>query len=210
MINRDNILNSIKKTDDRLLVSRALDKAEKAKKVNSILHTDFLDPYQHTIVGKVLERIDEIEYYFTGGYDGAERVIAVFSPAFIYGNDTASDIPLKCLEITKSGREIVSHRDYLGALMGLGIKREKIGDILVGEDSCNVVVIGEIAGYIALNLSAVGSVRVKVEIINMEDILWIYILQKRELKNYAIRLSTIITGIIMKTLRKLLTLNMIS
>lgn len=171
MNNRD-ILNSIKNSDDRLLVSRVLDKVEKAEKTNSIQHTDFLDPYQQTVLGRVFERIDQIEFNFTGGYEGAERVIAIFSPAFYFEKDILSDLPLKCLDIKKSGREAASHRDYLGALMGLGIKREKIGDILVGDDFCNVVVMSEIADYIALNLNSAGNSRVCADIISMENMIF--------------------------------------
>jgi RNA-binding protein YlmH len=67
-------------------------------------------------------------------------------------------------------REALTHRDYLGALMGLGIKREKIGDILVSEETCSIIVLNEIADYIFYNLDKVGNTRIKTVITDVDEL----------------------------------------
>ena len=72
--------------------------------------------------------------------------------------------PIVALEIKKDNFSTLSHRDYLGAVMGLGIKREAVGDIFVTEKGCTMAVIRSVAGYIKENLTSVGRGSVKVEI----------------------------------------------
>ncbi|MCX7773935.1 MAG: YlmH/Sll1252 family protein, partial [Clostridia bacterium] len=70
---------------------------------------------------------------------------------------------------TKFHHEL-SHRDYLGALMNLGIKRETIGDILVHPDSCQLIAFADMAQYIVSSLSRVGSLEVEAEIRNLKEL----------------------------------------
>lgn len=132
MINRELILKRILKADDRLLVSRVFDKAQLAIKIQKPVHTDFLDPYQQSIVQTAFLESEDIEYNFNGGFNGAERAVVVFHPVF-FSNEDLSDNFFKVLNIKLNGRDNLSHRDYLGSLMGLGIKREKTGDIILNK-----------------------------------------------------------------------------
>ncbi|RCX16822.1 RNA-binding protein YlmH [Anaerobacterium chartisolvens] len=176
MIKKELILKSISKLEDKLLVSKVLDKVAKSEAANSYAHSDFLDPYQRSLVHGALEHIKGLRYTFWGGYDGAERAIVVFHPDFAYEDEMHDQNPLRLLTIADKSREELSHRDYLGALMSLGIKREKIGDIVVRKDerenSCSVIVLSDIADYICYNLSRIGRARVSVSVedtVNMED-----------------------------------------
>lgn len=171
MFDREFILKKVQKIDDKLLMSKILDKAAKAQKSGSIAHSDFLDPYQRNTIEKALGKDMGLEYEFSGGYIGAERVIIIFRPNFIssYSEDDA-DNPLKVLNITLHGREVLTHRDYLGSLMGLGIKREKIGDILVKDESCAVIVLSEIADFIKYNLLKVSNVKVNADIVSVDQL----------------------------------------
>ncbi len=177
----------LKNAEDKLFASRLMDGIERALKTGRASHTDFMDPARRSLAEKILEKIThknpEIEYYFTGGYEGAERVIAVFSPVFSCKkkhsrgcdvSDPESDPenePFVFIRIKNRGRKNLSHRDYLGALMNLGIKREKIGDILVGEGFSDVVAAREIADYICLNLNRVGNNSVSADIIDREEVI---------------------------------------
>jgi RNA-binding protein YlmH len=171
MINKDVILKRVIKIEDKLIVSKILDKAAKSENIMMITHSDFLDPYQKSIVERAFADLKEINYKFEGGYSGAERVIVIFSPNFMsfdeFGNN---EIPLSVLHIGVNSRNELTHRDYLGALMALGIKREKIGDILISEESGNIIVIDEIADYIKYNLDKIGNSKVAVEIKELNDI----------------------------------------
>lgn len=171
MINRELILKGVTKIDDKLLISKVLDKAEKSNKSEKVTNTGFLDPYERRIIEKAISGIGDFNYAFTGGYTGAERTVLFFCSNFIslnerdlYGNT------FKLLSIILNSRGSLTHRDYLGALLGLGIKREKVGDILVGEESCDIVVLSDIADFIKYNLLKVGNVKVDVEIKDINEL----------------------------------------
>lgn len=164
MMNKNLILKKVSKLEDKLLVSKVLDKALKSEKSRSIVYSDFLDPYQKSITEKALSGVEEFDYFFHGGYPGAEREVIFFRPDFIFEEEDQPDLPFKVVQIRLRSRENLTHRDYLGSLIGLGIKREKIGDILVKEDSCSIIVMNEIADFIIYNLSKVGNVRIDTDL----------------------------------------------
>ncbi len=92
-----------------------------------------------------------------GGYEDAERQMLVYLPEYLdesalYGEDS----PLTCLRATFYQGDSLSHRDFLGALMGAGIARETVGDICVGKESCDFFVSTEIAPYILQNFTSAG------------------------------------------------------
>lgn len=174
-MDKESVLRRIAKAEDRLFVSRLLDKAVKAMNAGVITHSEFLDPYQRTIVEKALSDLPDANILQDGGYPGAERVILVFCPDFVFDGDedytTYMDkhpISVLNLEVKNAGK--LTHRDYLGSLMGLGIKRKKIGDILVKEDGCAIFAMSDIAGYVQYNLSKVGNTRIKVTLGDMEEL----------------------------------------
>lgn len=169
MIDKDVLIRRAGKIEDRLLLSRILDKAVKTENSSEVTHTDFLDPYQRKLVEKTLSDISEVSYDFNGGYEGAEREIIVFRPNFMSEYLDYENF-LKVLKVGIKGRNSPSHRDYLGSLMGLGIKREKIGDILVGDKSCDIIVLSDVAEYLKYNLTKVGNTKVKADICNLDCI----------------------------------------
>jgi RNA-binding protein YlmH len=164
MPDREFLLKKAGKPEDRLFISKILDRAELSERIGKPVHTGFLDPYQQSLVEKVFNGMENIEYDFYGGYSGAERAVTIFRPDFYEPGEAEYDSYLKLLSIKPNSREGLTHRDYLGSLMGLGIKREKTGDIIVGTETCSIVVLNEIAGYIAGNLAKVGNTGVSVEI----------------------------------------------
>lgn len=91
---------------------------------------------------------------FYGGYEDAERVILINLPDYAR---LADNNPLTVIRACKAegGREL-THRDYLGSLVGLGIKRELLGDILVREDGADIIVLSDIAEFILSNYCKAG------------------------------------------------------
>ena len=79
------------------------------------------------------------------------------------------DSPLVCLRATYFEEDILSHRDFLGALMGAGIARETVGDICVGKGCCDFFVTAEIAPYILQNFLSAGRTRVHISMIPLRD-----------------------------------------
>ncbi len=170
MLNKENLLKKFSKIDDRLFISKMLDRALRAEKIRSSVFSDFMDPHHAKLIETAFSEMAEVNYIVDGGYPGAERVIVIFRPDFMSGDSDHEELPIKLVHIALKSRENLNHRDYLGALMGLGIKREKIGDILVREDFCDVLAFEDIAEYIAYNLDKVGNARVEVELRDLEDL----------------------------------------
>ncbi len=83
-----------------------------------------------------------------------------------FNNKYYADFPIKCIKIINTSKFItLKHKDYLGSILGLGIQRNKIGDLIVDENCCYVPVHLEIAEYILYNLEKIGKTSCKVQII---------------------------------------------
>ena len=143
------ILNEYKNQDDKILLSHILDKIEISKKKQEIQITDFLDMYQIVLVRNFLKKINFSEFIFNGGFENSERKVAIFYPENIEEDEVNQEFLKKCkiIKITlpeeEKGKYV--HRNYLGGIIKLGIKREKVGDILVFEDGADIVVKEETA-----------------------------------------------------------------
>lgn len=101
-----------------------------------------------------------------GFFDESERRMISFN------NSYNIEYPIKILEIiNKSNFSALEHRDYLGAVLSLGIDRNKLGDILVRENKAYLPVLEEISDYILNNLISIGKSPVEIKIIeNIDDI----------------------------------------
>ena len=184
--------------EDELLLAVAEDKIKQCTDRNMPTGTGFLDPHQQSVVRTKFgsgDAVTRIIYY--GGYDDAERVMMICLPDYILmpqqaGGNT-DDInrvisEMMCIvrvshsdrsQASKTGRPL-SHSDYLGALMGLGIQRESVGDILVRQDGADIIVPCEISEYIANELSQAGQSRLDAECVDISEL----ILPVREFKEY--------------------------
>jgi len=171
MKNREQILKSVSKNEDKLFIAKLFDKAYKSERTGSITYSDFIDPYQKLLVSKVLLNNINTKHLLFGGYEGAERVIVIFCPDFIDCNDISLFSKLlKFIKVTAYGEHVLTHRDYLGALIGLGIRREKVGDILVDGNTASIIVMGDIAEFVELNLTKVGNTSVNAEVKDIDEL----------------------------------------
>ncbi|WP_209125803.1 RNA-binding protein [Alkalihalobacillus sp. BA299] len=132
--------------------------------------TDFLDPREQDIVKAVIGKDEEISLSFWGGSPNAERKRALLSPP--YFDLSKKDFQIQPYELRYPKKFItLEHRDVLGSLMGLGMKREKFGDIFLTEEVIQLLVANEVASFIELNLQKVGQAKVKIVPIKDEDII---------------------------------------
>lgn len=153
-MNKQEILNKYDNEEDRLLVSKVLDKLEFVQKKNSIETTDFLDMHQKTVAEKVLKSQKITNYICYGGYSNAERVMIIIYPEKL--EDVFNNNQYDFNNIVRVIRVILpnemkgkySHRDYLGAVIKVGLKREKVGDIIVNLDGADLIVSKDISKYI--------------------------------------------------------------
>lgn len=173
-MNKSELLEKYTKSEDKLLISKLLDKIETCKKRNIITNTEFLDLYQRNIVEKTLKTL-KCNYVFFGGYNDANRVMLVIYPEKLT-LDMAKENYLNYMkviriELPKSLKGTYKHKDYLSGIMKLGVKREKFGDILVEENGADIVVSDDISEYIKenlLHLTRFG--KAKIEILDIKNI----------------------------------------
>ena len=160
-------------TDNELLPARLEDCIALCADSYLVTNTNFLDIYRQSDAAEYLRRKKDVRYDFYGGFEESERKIVVFFPDYAedisYIIDNPDLSPIVSLEIKKDNFSELSHRDYLGAVMALGVKREMIGDILVTDKGCTMAVIRRIAMYIKENLNSVGRGSVTVEISDLFD-----------------------------------------
>lgn len=153
--------------EDRLLLAKVLDRAGQAQSRNIPAATDFLSPQQQTQALDLLRLagIPETGYTRLGGYEGAERSILLFLPDWLEAADAGSQSPIRCLRAAFREEEKLTHRDFLGSLMGMGIVREKVGDILVGPAAADLMVLDTVAEFLLQSWSSAGRARLAVNAI---------------------------------------------
>lgn len=167
MLNKEKILHSVKE-NDKILVSKVLDKYELSQKTREISFTDFLDLYQQKCLDMILKSI-HVEFLFSGGYPQAERKMAVILPE---RSTELNTLPVEVLNLNFKGKMFteITHRDVLGAVMSLGIKREKIGDIILNQENCQMIVQKDIAHYIIYNLEKIKNTNVNIKLDDIKSI----------------------------------------
>lgn len=146
--------------DERILVAEACDKVNQAVQQQRPQFTAFLDPAQRALIEDHAHLWDA-GLTSWGGYAAAERQLLAFVP-FAVELDSAA-YPIAALEISGNfSFNSVNHRDYLGSLMALGIKREMLGDIIVDSDGGQVILHRYILGFVQANWQSIGRVSISV------------------------------------------------
>ena len=131
---------------DTEILSKVLDKAVKYEKTYMTGYTDFYDILQINKFKDIFTKENIEDYNFHGGYENAQRKLIIFADEL-----RQEDLPV-LLKAEHKSRGKLTHRDYLGSITGLGISREKIGDILVMDDCGYIITVKEIGEYLYSNL----------------------------------------------------------
>lgn len=160
-------------SEDKILFSFLEDKIFRCRNRQIVTTSKFLNMHERSLAAS-LRISKDISREFYGVFDDSERVIAVFLPehltlAQFIGDENLN--PLCVLDVTKDKfSSPLSHRDYLGALMGLGIDREMLGDIQVTESGCQIVCFKSIADYICENLNKAGKGTLKIKVLKCGEV----------------------------------------
>ncbi len=171
MADNSDILSFLHDEEDIKLGERILDIAEKVQERNNVRSTSFLNPREQEITAEIISQLSGVNYISSGGHPSAERERITVFPDFLFPEH--QEVPLICLKISGNFDFVsASHSDFLGAVLGLGIKRELIGDIFIYENMAQVVVDPDIKDEILLNLKRVNEVPVEVEEMDCEDIIF--------------------------------------
>ena len=156
-------MKSIPEGEERLLFARALDQALFAMKRRQPAFTDFMDGAKCARFAERMRGIRELQVTLYGGMEDCERQRMGFSLEEI----PLEAFPIKIIKIRRKSRKFgqadLGHRDYLGSILGLGIDRGKVGDILVSEEEAVCFVTEEIAPYITAMLEQVSKTAVIAE-----------------------------------------------
>ena len=155
------LLDRVSRTaEERQLLSRLLDKVDQAAR-GVPAHTPFLSEAQQEACTRLLNASHHPRHLFAGGYPDAERKICALLPDWQESDDF--EPPYTALRCRWQSGEKLTHRDFLGSILGQGIEREKVGDILVGEGVCDILVMRELCPYLLQNLTGAGRARLRVE-----------------------------------------------
>lgn len=145
-----------------MLLAKLWDKINHGMQRSIPANTSFLSPREQEMAHYLFGSPEGLQFF--GGYSEAERRMIIFLPDYLDEAYLESDdSPIACLRATFFENDSLSHRDFLGALMGAGIARETIGDICTGKGSCDFFVTREIAPYILQNFTSAGRTKLHIQ-----------------------------------------------
>ena len=150
--------------EEQLLEKRLIELSNLAFSRDIVTFSDFLNLNELNILHRTPKDQFKARFETYGGYELAERQMVAFLPDALYYD---YEYPIQIIEVTPSSKrfaEDLTHRDYLGALMNLGIERSKVGDIIVEDQKGLIFVKEELAEYIADNLTVVRHTNVNTSI----------------------------------------------
>ncbi len=145
---------------DNVFINHLKDLSRRADKTNRFTFTGFLGLDEQNDL-KNNER-ELCKYTLFGGIDGCERVVARFGNVADFGYEES--FPIVCLKaepLLEKFADVLTHRDYLGAMMNLGIERKNIGDIVVRDPSAYIFLLDTMCGYVMQNLTKVKHTAIK-------------------------------------------------
>lgn len=147
--------------EQRTALARVLDRMERARSRSIPCATQFLSPAQRAAAQALLNACGRPKCLFSGGYEGAERTVCVFLPDWQEPEDWCAQDELGAVEARFPPGAQLTHREVLGGLMGTGLSREKVGDILVGEDCAQIVALNAVVPIIVSQFEQAGRYRLK-------------------------------------------------
>lgn len=145
---------------DKIIIARTEDKMSSCRDYFCLTTLGFLTPAEQAVVRRRHRELGGTKLFFYGGYDEAERRMAIFVPPFLaetLEDALAIEQPLRVLHIKKrpGGREL-THRDYLGSVLALGLDRAAIGDILVRKDGADMIIRADAEAFLLSEYHAAG------------------------------------------------------
>lgn len=167
MLNKEKILEKARvNATSKQTAIRVIDLAGQVMKKHEPAFSDFMSPEDQDIAVRILTQIPDIQFDMFGGYNEAEYMMLGIFPDWMMFDK--SDFPIAVVDV--SMKEEAEHRSVLGSVLGLGIKREKIGDIIVYDNVIQVVAGGTMADYIGTHLRKIGRHTASATVVPVSDI----------------------------------------
>ncbi|GEL75953.1 YlmH family RNA-binding protein [Tenuibacillus multivorans] len=140
--------------EEETFIDQVLDWKEQVEVLHKTIVTDFLDPREQTIFQSIIGKPSDMQLDFFGGFGHAERKQAILAPFYETIDENRFNITV--LEGSYHSKFVnLSHRDVLGTLMSLGIRRKKIGDLIVDDGIFQIIADQEIAVFIQMELTKI-------------------------------------------------------
>ena len=150
------------------LIKRGEDLRERCERSCCVTNTAFLTPAEQYALSRWASRAADCRMVLRGGVEGAERCAAFFLPFYMGPEDFDAGEYIRCVKVT-AGFGQPGHRDYMGAVLGLGIKREWLGDIVVEGSVAHVFCLNTVADHLLASLDKVGRYGVKTVEISLSE-----------------------------------------
>ena len=153
--------------DEHELIRRAEDLAAQCERKNRLTATAFLSPAERRILERHFARAPLRPVFFVGHPD-CERTLAFFLPDYLEEEELDAQEQLRAIRLT-AHFGTPAHRDYMGALLGMGIARDRLGAIWVEGDTATVFCLPGVEKHL-LSIDKVGRVSVTAEPLALEDV----------------------------------------
>lgn len=183
--------------EEQILKGRLSDLAKRAYQQNIYTYSNFLSPAEISQLEDIRADISYIHVETFGGNDLCERQLAGFGSEEDFGYP--GHFPISVIKVTpllEKFSDSLNHRDFLGALMHLGIERDTLGDILIKESTAYVFCLENIANYICQELTKVKHTNVKCEITDMNIPALQPVFAKKEFPAASLRLDGILANLL--------------
>ena len=151
--------------DCEILRKRFIELANKSYNAGIYLFTDFLGLAEQAVFNEAKSAFRGIPYTAFGGAEGAERIMVRFGDEESFGY--TEDFPIVCIKaepISQKFADRLTHRDFLGAILNLGIERSTLGDIPIIDNVGYIFAKADIAGFIISELKRVKHTDMKLSI----------------------------------------------
>ncbi len=179
--------------EEIFLKKRFAELADKSYKCNQYFFTDFLSLEDAALLRRTMEEERFYDLSMFGGADGCMREMARFGNVDSIGYELSYPIlTIQVKPLLQKFADALTHRDFLGALMNLGIKREKIGDIIIRNNEGYIFVVDTIADYVVENLTKIKHTNVSAAIIDSIDVDVAYEKKSSEILVPSLRIDAII------------------
>ena len=151
-----------------MLLAKLWDKIQAGMRRGIMANTCYLSPREQEMARYLFGDAEGLHFF--GGFADAERKMLVYLPDYLEEDALMDDdSPVVCLHAAFYEGDSPSHRDFLGALMGIGIGRETIGDICVGKQHCDFFVTAEIAPFLQQNFLSAGRAKLSLSAIPLDQ-----------------------------------------
>lgn len=148
--------------EDKLLIARMMELAQTAYRQNRYTFSHFLTPAELTLLDEMSSELHFVDFDTYGGNENCERQMVRFGSERMFGYEEEYPIAVLLIEpLSAKFAETLEHRDYLGAVMNLGLERDVLGDILIREKTAYLFCMENIADYLVASLDKIKHTNVK-------------------------------------------------